>query len=295
MSEYVLSCCSTTDLSKEHLDSRKLSYICFHYNMDGTDYADDVWQTVSAEEFYQKLVDGAEVKTSQVAVGEYLEYFSKILESGKDLIHVCLSSGISGSYNSANSAALIARERYPERKLYIVDSLAASSGYGLLMDKLADKRDEGMSIDDLNNWALEHRLNLHHWFFSTDLTFYIKGGRVSKAAGIFGGMLGICPLLNVSNEGRLISRAKIRTKKKVIAEIVDRMVKHAENGADYDGKVYLCNSACYDDAKAVADLVEQKFPKMNGKPEIYHIGTTIGCHTGPGTVALFFWGDERVD
>ncbi len=295
MSDYVLSCCSTTDLNKEHLDRRELAYVCFHYNMDGTDYADDVWQTVSAEEFYKRLSACTDCHTSQVGVGEYLEHFSKILESGKDIIHVSLSSGISGSFNSANSAALIARERYPERKLYIVDSLAASSGYGLLMDKLADLRDEGKSIDEVHDWLLENRLKMHHWFFSTDLTFYIKGGRVSKAAGIFGGMLGICPLLNVSNEGRLISRAKIRTKKRVITETVDRMIKHAENGTDYTGKVYICNSACYDDAKAVADLVEEKFPKMNGKPQIYDIGTTIGCHTGTGTVALFFWGDERVD
>ena len=295
MSEYVLSCCSTTDLTKEHLDSRALSYICFHYTMDGVECEDDVWQSISPEDFYKKLTDGADVHTSQVAVGEYLEYFTKILESGRDLIHVCLSSGISGSYNSANSAALIARERYPERKLFIIDSLAASSGYGMFMDKLADMRDSGMGIDELNDWALTNRLKLHHWFFSTDLTFYIKGGRVSKAAGIFGGILGICPLLNMNFEGRLIPRAKIRGKKKVISEIVERMVKHAENGSAYNGKVYVCNSACYEDAKAVADIVEEKFPNINGKVEIYDIGTTIGCHTGPGTVALFFWGDERVD
>ncbi len=295
MNEYVLSCCSTTDLNKEHLDSRKLSYICFHYNMDGTEYSDDVWQTISAADFYKKLVDGADCRTSQVGVGEYLEYFSNILKSGKDLIHLCLSSGISGSFNSANSAALIARERYPERKLYVIDSMAASSGYGLLMDKLADLRDSGMDIDALNAWALENRLKLHHWFFSTDLTFYIKGGRVSKAAGIFGGMLGICPLLNVSNEGKLIARAKIRGKKKVITEIVDRMVKYAENGLDYSGKCFISNSACFEDARAVADLIEEKFKKLSGKVQIYDIGTTIGSHTGPDTVALFFWGDERVD
>lgn len=295
MSEYVLSCCSTTDLTKEHLDRRDLSYICFHYNMDGVEHDDDVWQSITADEFYKRLVDGAEVRTSQVSVGEYLEYFSRILESGKDILHVCLSSGISGSFNSANSAALIARERFPERKLYIVDSLAASSGYGLLMDTLADLRDGGMGIDELNEWVLAKRLFVHHWFFSTDLTFYIKGGRISKAAGIFGGILGICPLLNMNEKGGLIPRAKIRSKKRVISEIVERMVKHADKGTDYDGKCYICHSTCIDDAKAVAALVKEKFPKLNGEVEIYDIGTTIGCHTGTGTVALFFWGDERVD
>lgn len=295
MSDYVLSCCSTTDLTKEHLDGRGISYICFHYTMNGEERSDDLWQSVTAEQFYKSMTDGAEVSTSQVGVGEYLEYFSSILESGRDLLHVTLSSGLSGSYNSANSAALIARERYPERKLYIVDSLGASSGYGLLMDKLADLRDSGMDIDSLNDWALNNRLRMHHWFFSTDLTFYIKGGRVSKAAGLFGGILGICPLLNMDNLGRLIPRAKIRGKKRVITEIVERMAKHAENGTDYSDKCYMCHSACREDAEQVAALVKEKFPHINGDVEIYDIGTTIGCHTGPGTVALFFWGDERKD
>ena len=189
----------------------------------------------------------------------------------------------------------IVRERNPERKIYIVDSLGASSGYGLLMDKLADLRDEGMSIDAVRDWAEAHKLELHHWFFSTDLTFYVKGGRISKVAGVFGGLLDICPLLNMDNLGRLIPRAKIRGKKRVMKEIVMRMEEHAQGGHDYSGKCYISNSACYDDARAVADEIEQKFPKLNGKVEIYSVGTTIGSHTGPGTVALFFWGDERKD
>lgn len=186
-------------------------------------------------------------------------------------------------------------ERYPERKIYVMDSLAASSGFGLLVDRMADLRDEGMDIDALYQWGIDNRLKLHHWFFSSDLTFYIKGGRVSKTAGFFGGMLGICPLLNVDNLGRLIPRNKIRPKKKVIQTIVDRMEANARDGLDYDGKCYMCHSACYEDARAVADLVEARFPKLNGKVEINDIGTTIGSHTGPGTVALFFWGKERVD
>ncbi|NLD83942.1 MAG: DegV family EDD domain-containing protein, partial [Clostridiales bacterium] len=184
-------------------------------------------------------------------------------------------------------------EKYPERKIYIVDSLGASSGYGLLMDTLADKRDAGMDIDTLYQWALDHRLQMHHWFFSTDLTFYVKGGRISKASGWFGTILQICPLLNMDNLGRLIPREKIRTKKRVIARIVEKMKEHAAGGLDYSGKCYISESACMEDARAVADLVEAAFPKLNGKVLINSIGTTIGSHTGPGTVALFFWGDER--
>lgn len=295
MSEYILSCCSTADLSKEHFEERNISYICFHYMLDGVNYPDDLGQTIPFDRFYNMLANGSESKTSQVNISEYLEYFTKLLEQGKDVLHVSLSTGISGSCNSAQSAAAIASERYPDRKIYIVDSLGASSGYGLLMDTLAQKRDEGMNIDELYKWAEENKLRLHHWFFSTDLSFYVKGGRISKAAGLVGNILGICPLLNMDNKGRLIPREKIRTKKRVIREIVDRMEQHAENGLDYSGKCYMCNSACMEDARAVADLVEERFKKLNGKVEINNIGTVIGSHTGPGTVALFFWGDERKD
>lgn len=293
MANYVLSCCSTADLSKEHFEERDIHYICFHYKLDGVDHPDDLGQTIPFEEFYKKMDEGADTVTSQVNVSEYVEYFSKFLEEGKDILHVSLSTGISGTYNSAMNAALIARERYPERKIYIVDSLGASSGYGLLMDKLADLRDSGMSIEEVRDWTEEHKLNLHHWFFSTDLKFYIKGGRISKTAGAIGTILGICPLLNMDNEGRLIPRAKIRSKRKVIQEIVKRMEENADDGLDYSGKCYISQSACVEDAKEVARLVEERFPKLCGKVEINYVGTTIGSHTGPGTVALFFWGKKR--
>ncbi len=291
--QYALSCCSTADLSKEHFNKRDISYICFHYFVDEKEYMDDLGQSMPFDQFYQAMVNGAKTRTSQVNIAEYLEHFSKMLEQGKDILHVCLSSGISGTFNSAQSAALIARERFPERKIYIVDSLGASSGYGLLMDALADLRDSGKSIDEAHDWVYENRLQLHHWFFSTDLTFYVRGGRISKAAGMFGALLNICPLLNMDNLGRLIPREKIRTKRRVIREIVDRMESFAQGGLNYSGKCYISQSACYEDARMVADLVEERFKNLNGQVIINNVGTTIGSHTGPGTVALFFWGTER--
>ena len=295
MSEYIISCCSTADLSKEHFTNRNIHYICFHYFLDGKPYADDLGQSMPFDKFYEAMANGADTKTSQINMEEFVEYFEPFLQEGKDIIHLTLSSGISGVYNSAMLAKEELAEKYPDRKIYIIDSLAASSGYGLLMDKLADLRDEGMDIDTLAKWAEDNRLKLNHWFFSTDLTFYVKGGRISKAAGAIGGMLNICPLLNVDLEGRLIPRQKIRTKKKVIAAIAKKMKELAENGTDYNGKCYISQSACYEDARAVADLVEAAFPHLNGKVEINSIGTTIGSHTGPGTVALFFWGQERTN
>ena len=295
MRDYVLSCCSTADLTHEHFESRDIHYICFHYFLDGKEYPDDLGQSVPFAQFYDAMSKGADTRTAQVSIGEYVDYFTPFLEQGKDIVHVSLSSGLSGTVNAARNAALIVKERFPERNVYVIDSLGASSGYGLLMDGAADKRDEGLSAEELAKWIEENRLKLHHWFFSTDLSFYVKGGRVSKTAAFFGGMLDICPLLNMDNLGRLIPRYKIRTKKKVIKTIVDKMEECARDGLDYDGKCYICNSACYEDARQVADLVEARFPKLNGKVEIYNIGTTIGSHTGPGTVALFFWGSERVN
>ncbi|MBQ8080276.1 MAG: DegV family protein [Clostridia bacterium] len=292
---YVLSCCSTADLSKEHFEARDIHYVCFHYQLNGRDLPDDLGQSMPFDQFYQAMVDGAETRTSQVNTEEYVNYFTSFLEQGLDILHLTLSSGISGTINSANAAAEQLRGKYPDRRIIILDSLAASSGYGLLMDKLADLRDQGMSIDEVAGWVADNRLHVHHWFFSSDLTFYIKGGRISKTAGFMGKLLHICPLLNVDYLGRLIPREKVRTKRKVIERIVEMMEAHAQNGHDYNGKCYICQSACYEDARAVADLAEKRFPRLNGRVEINSIGTTIGSHTGPGTVALFFFGDERVN
>ena len=293
MADYVLSCCSTADLSKEYFTARDIKYVCFHFELGGTEYLDDLGVSVPPAELYRRMVAGEGTKTSQVSVREYEDLFEESLSHGKDVIHLTLSSGISGSYNSACIARDEMQEKYPDRKIYVIYSVAASSGYGLLVDAAADRRDEGMSIDDLYTWIEENKLRVHHWFFSTDLTFYIRGGRVSKTAGFIGTIMNICPLLNVSNEGKLIPREKIRTKKKVIRRIVDLMRENADNGTDYSGKCFISQSECVDDARAVADLIEAEFPKLDGKVQIYPIGATIGSHTGPGTVALFFFGKKR--
>ncbi len=290
-----MSCCSTADLSKEWFKKRDIKYVCFHFELDGTQYMDDLGISMPPDEMYRRMTEGADTKTSQVTIGEYEEYFENMLKEGKDILHLCLSSGISGTFNSAMIAKDSLMEKYPDRKIYVVDSLAAASGFGLLMDKLADLRDSGMGIDEIYTWVEEHKLELNHWFFSSDLTFFIKGGRVSKTSGFIGSVLSICPLLNVDFEGHLIPREKIRTKKKVIQRIVEQMEENAQDGLNYSGKCFLSHSACKEDADAVARLIEERFLKLNGKVEIFPIGATIGSHTGPGTVALFFWGNKRVN
>lgn len=293
MDNFILSCCSTADLKKEHFLQKNISYICFHYEMNGKQYCDDLGETLSFAEFYRAMQEGAETKTSQINAAEFEEYFTPFLKQGKDVLHVCLSSGISGVLNSAIIAKNNLQEQYPDRKIYIVDSLGASSGYGLLMDRLADLRDEGKSVEEVYEWAEKNKRKIHYWFFSTDLTFYIKGGRITKTAGFVGTLLNICPLLNMDASGKLVPRQKIRTKKKVIEAIVQQMETYAQDGLDYSGKCYISHSACLEDAQKVAELIENRFPKLDGTVKINDVGTTIGSHTGPGTVALFFWGSER--
>lgn len=293
MSDYVISCCSTADLSKEYFEEIGVHWIPFHYMLDGVSYPDDLGQSISFEEFYHKLDTGSESSTSQVNAEEYIAYFKPFLQEGKDIIHVALSSGISGSYNSAMIAKADLEEEYPERKIYVIDSLCASSGFGLLMSKMAEQKRNGMSLEELKDWTEDNKLRLNHWFFSTDLKFYVKGGRVSKTSGFVGNLLNICPLLNVDFVGKLIPREKIRTKRKVIARIVDKMMELADNGENYDEDCFISNSGCREDAEAVKSLIEERFPKMAGRVKIFSIGTTIGSHTGPGTVALFFWGKRR--
>ena len=211
MADYIISCCSTADLSREHFEAIDVRYVCFHYILDGQDYPDDLGRSMPFDEFYRRMKEGADTKTSQVSIQEYLDFFTPFLEQGRDIVHVTLSSGISATINSARNAANIAMERFPERKIYVIDSLGASSGYGLLMDTAAQKRDEGLSAAELADWIEKNRLRLHHWFFSTDLSSYVRGGRISKTAAFFGGVFEICPLLNMDSEGHLVPRKKVRT------------------------------------------------------------------------------------
>lgn len=293
--DYILSFGSPADLTPEQVAQRDLHYVKYHFTLDGNDHVDDLGQSLSYEDFYRALAAGSVSKTSRVTTQEYVDYFESLLaEYNKDILHLAFSSGLSGSAESASIAAGQVTVKHPERKIYVVDSLAASSGYGLFVLTLADMRDEGASIDELRDWAEQHKLELHHWFFSGDLTTYIRGGRVSKTAGFIGNVLGICPVLNVDYMGRLIPRAKVLSKKKAVKDLVGRMAEHARDGENYSGNVMISHSNCLEDAQAVEALIRERFPNVKSII-INMIGFTIGSHAGNGTVALFFWGDKRVD
>lgn len=293
MASYILTTCSTTDYERAFFAQRTIPYVCFHYEMDGSEYVDDLYQTVEPSEFYGRLKAGSQSRTSQVGVGEYQEFWEPYLEQGLDVVHVALSSGISGSCNSACLAAADLKGRYPDRTIKVVDSLAASSGFGMLVEYMADLRDNGASLDEVVAWAEEHKRDLNHWFFVSDLDCLKRGGRVSATSAVLATALKICPVMDINCLGKLIPRKKIRTKRRAIAELVSVMAERADGGREYDGKCCISHSDCLEDARAVADLVEEHFEHLRGRVEIHNIGTVIGSHTGPGTVALFFMGRTR--
>lgn len=295
MENFVLTCCSTVDMKREFFEDRKIPYVCFHYTMDGVTYPDDLGESIPFDEFYERIAKGATPYTSQVNVDEYCRFFEPILKEGKDILHLTLSSGISGTYNSACVAGEEMRQKYPERTIVVLDSLGASSGYGLLTDAVADLRDQGATLETAAEWVMNHRLTVHHWFFSTDLTSFKRGGRISATSALLGTVLNICPLMNIDDMGHLTVNQKIRTKKRAIQEMVRMMELHALDGAQYSGKCVLAHSACETDAREVASIIEERFPMLSGPVMINSIGSVIGSHTGPGTVALFFFGDKRSD
>lgn len=293
MKDYKITCCSTCDLTAGHLASLGVAFAKYHYILDGKDHKDDLFVSSTPEQFYGAIAAGALPTTSQVTPEELIELWSPILAEGYDVLHIEFSSGLSGGYQSALTAQEELKKHYPNRKLIIVDSLAASSGYGLLVDKAVELKNGGMDIDELAAWLEENKLRLRHWFFSTNLQHFKRGGRISGPAATIGTLLKICPVMDVNSEGKLIIRKKVTGKKKAIKEMYDQMFMQAEGGGDYSGKCYISHSLVMDDAKELASLVEKGFPKLNGKVEIDNIGTVIGSHTGPGTVALFFFSTTK--
>lgn len=295
MSDFLISCCSAVDLTPELLKSMDVRCLPFYYTLGDETFEDDMFTSVSAETFYNRMAEGAMTGTTQNNVSRYLEYFEPMLQEGRDILHITLSSGLSGTYSAACIAAEELLEKYPERKLRVVDSRGACGGYGLLVEEAAALKAQGLTLDELADRVEELRFHVHHWFFSTDLTFYIRGGRISKTAGVFASALSICPLCNMDEPGHLVVREKIRTKKKVRAVIADRMAEHADGGTNYSGRVIINYSgADPSDAQEVARLVEERFPNIKKPIPVLHIGPTVGAHTGPGTVALFFLGDSRI-
>ncbi len=290
---FIISCESTVDLPFSYVNGRGIPVLFYNYTVDGKEYVDDMGRDPEAlPHFYRSLEAGALPSTSQLNEAQYLEFLEPLLREG-DVLHIAFGSGMTNSVSNAYLAAEALREKYPERKLTIIDSLCSSSGYGLLVDYAADMRDEGKSMEEIEAWIVSVRNRVHHQFFSTDLKFFRRSGRVSGAAATVGAILNICPIMRLDDRGAIIAYDKVRGRKNAIARTVDTMEAHAWNGSDYAEKCFICHSNCLAEAEATKRAVMDRFPHIKGDIRICDIGTIIASHSGPGTVAVFFFGDER--
>ena len=292
-SSFLLSCESTIDLPYSYANERNLPVLFYSYQVDGVNYEDDMGRNPEAlPKFYGFLAEGKLPTTAQLNEFQYETFFDNLLQQG-DVLHIAFGSGMTASVQNAMLAAETLREKYPERRLVVIDSLCSSSGYGLLVDGAADLRDAGKSLDEVADWVLAHRQNVHHQFYSTELKFYRRSGRMSGAAAAIGTVLGICPIMRLDDKGRIIAYDKVRGKKNAVARTVETMKRHAEGGEAYSGKVFICHSNCPADAEATKAAVAAAFPHIDGEIRICNIGTIVASHSGPGTVAVFFFGDAR--
>lgn len=290
---FTLSCCSTVDLPYSYMADRGIPVLFYTYIVDGKEYVDDMGRDPQAlPRFYRFLEEGKLPQTSQINVGTYLEFFEELLQKG-DLLHIAFTSGQSGSVHNAMLAAEELKEKYPDRKIIVIDSLCSSSGYGMLVDTAADMRDEGKSIEETAKWVTENRNTLHHQFFSSNMTQFRRTGRVSGTAAMVATIMNICPIMRLDAAGAIKAYGKVRGKKKAVEATVDAMAEHAQGGVNYDQRCYVCHSQCPEDAKMLIAALEERFPGVKGKIRMCDIGTIIGSHSGPGTVAVFFYGDER--
>lgn len=289
MRPYVIMTDTTADLPESYIEEHQLEILSLNYMLDGIVY--DRKNPLDVEEFYARMRSGSMPTTSQINPEQAKEAFASCMEAGNDVLYIAFSSGLSGTYNSACIAASELEEegRYPDRKVVIVDSLSASLGEGLLVHKAVKLKEEGKTLEEVADWTEKNRQNLCHNFTVDDLFHLHRGGRVSKATAILGTMINIKPVLHVDDEGHLTAVDKVRGRKKSLTMLVDRMEKQAEGFENPD--VFISHGDCLEDALFVEKLVRERFGTENFI--INHVGPTIGAHSGPGTVALFFMGNPR--
>ena len=290
MSKFVIMTDSCADLPAELVEQLDIQVLPLMFNLDNKDYynyPDN--RDMDPKQFYQLLREGKTATTSAVNVGQYTEALEPLLQEGRDVLVLAFSSGLSTTYNSSVIAVEELAEKYPQRKLYTVDTLCASLGQGLLVAHAARKREEGMDIEQVRDWVEANKLHLCHQFTVNDLFFLKRGGRVSAATAVVGTMLSIKPVMHVDDEGHLIKVGTARGRAASIRALADRMEQTAIDPADQI--VYICHGDCLDDAQKLADMVRERFGVRDVM--IGYTGTVIGSHSGPGTLALFWLGTER--
>ena len=290
MSEFVLMTDSSADLSQEMVQELGVTVLPLSFTIQGKvyrNYPDN--REMDLPLFYDMLRAGELATTSAVNVAEYTQAVEPILQEKKDVLILAFSSGLSSTYQASVLAAEELREKYPDRKIYTVDTLCASLGQGLLVYLAVQEQRKGKNIEEVRDWAESTKLHLCHQFTVDDLHFLKRGGRISATTAVVGSMLQIKPVLHVDNEGRLINIGKARGRQASLKALVDKMEKTVTE----EGKktVFISHGDCRKDAVAVADMVRERFGTQDVR--INYVGPVIGAHSGPGTLALFYLGTER--
>ncbi len=289
MKEFVITTDNMADLPSSYYEENQIPYMFLTYTMDGVTYHRE--NQLSSGEFYRRMREGSMPTTSQVNAEEAKELWRPWLEKGYDVLHIAFSSGLSGTYNSCRLAADELKEEYPDGTVRVIDSLCASLGQGLYVDKAVRMKSEGKTMEEIAGWLEEKKLNLCHVFTVDDLFHLHRGGRVSKMTAVLGTMINIKPVLHVDDEGHLIAVGKVRGRKRSLIKLVDMMEERLADCSENNDRVFISHGDCLEDAQFVARLVRERF----GIEDILinPVGATIGAHSGPGTMALFFLGKYR--
>lgn len=287
MGNFIITTDTTSDLPEEYLKENNLNLLSLYYNFNGTVYGGN--NNLDSKVFYDMMRGGAMPTTMAANPESARELFISLLDEGYDILHIAFSSGLSSSYSAAATAAREICEERPEAKIIVIDSLSASLGEGLLVHKAIQMKNSGKSIDEVAEWVEKNKLHLCHIFTVNDLHHLHRGGRVSKTTAIIGTLINVKPVLHMDNDGHLVPLNNVRGRKKALVALVDQMEARVK-GYDND-IVFISHGDCIEDATYVAELVKERFGIDNSL--INYVSPTIGAHSGPGTVALFFMGDYR--
>ena len=288
MSNYVIFTDSSCDLNQDMINERSIysASLSFRFDGENKEYYNNEMPIGS---FYQKMREGGVAKTAAVNSESFATGFEKILSEGKDILYIGFSSGLSTTYNSARIAAEQLKDSYPDRKILLVDTLAASAGIALLIDMVLAKKAAGATIEEAAEYAESMKLRICHWFTVDDLVYLKRGGRISSTAAFFGNMIGIKPVLHVDNEGHLVNVDKVRGRRTSIMALANKYGQLCDD--EGNKKVYISHADCLSEAEELGKIIQERYGAQTAL--ITDVGPVIGAHAGPGTIALFFVGKER--
>ncbi len=287
MNPYIIYTDSACDISPALLEEWGVKRCDLSFQFDGEEKVYTNFELTPAE-FYQRMRDGGVAKTSAVNSETFRTLFEEELKNGYDVLYIGFSSGLSTTYNCARMAAAELEEAYAGHRVCAVDTLAASAGFGMLLYLAVREKEKGASLDEVARFVEDQRVHQCHWFTVDDLVYLKRGGRISPAVALLGGVLGIKPVLHMDDEGHLISRFKVRGRKAALKALAD---KYGELAVDREGPVFISHGDCEEDAALLANMLKENYG-ISVELTV-NVGPVIGAHSGPGTMALFFIGKER--